>query len=212
MINMNNTFFTFDQQSAAKAGSGVGIVETGAYIGKITSCKAFKSKAKQTSGLEFSFETEEGQKANFLQVYYQKADGEPIQGGQNIINAIMGILSIKALTYTEGKENGETVYYVPEVCNKPIGLFLQKVLYTKSNGSDAYKFEIKTPFNSQTMQTFREQIEQKQALTIGTMLKVYKDKDDRDQPQGYGQQMQNAAALHNPALTNQDNFYDNDPF
>lgn len=209
---MNNTFFTFDQESAAKAGVGVGIVETGAYIGKITSCKAFKSKAKQTSGLEFAFETKEGQKANFLQVYYQKADGEPIQGGQNIINAIMGILNIKALTYAEGKENGQTVYYVPEVCNKPIGLFLQKILYSKSNGSDAYKFEIKTPFDSQTMQTFREQIEQKQASTIETMLKVYKDKDDRDQSKGYGQQMQNAAALHNPIPNNQQSYDDDIPF
>ena len=82
--------------------------------------------------------TDSGMKANFLTMYYQKADGSQIKSGTSCINAIMYFLGLQNLTAQP--MGGD--HFAPELAGKQVGLFLQKTLYTKNDGSDGYKFDM----------------------------------------------------------------------
>ena len=173
-MNQSNVFFSVDQEAAAKAGGGDFINDGGAYIGIIT--KAICVQAGTGSqGLELSFEDKAGLKCNYITIYYQKKDGEIIKGGHNAINALMVIMGIQNLTYVNGGE--ETL--CPELVNKPVGLCLQKVLYTKSDRSEGYKFDLRFPFNTANNLTVKEMASNSPAKSVGLFESSYKDKDDR---------------------------------
>lgn len=192
---MNNgqskIIMTYDQESAAKAGGGEYLSDGGPCVCTITEAKYIKANTG-SDGIEFSVETVNGLKGNFVKVYYAKQNGqqkEPIKSGHSLLNAIMGILRIQSLTAQRGANNE---YFCPELVGKKIGLFLQKVLYSKTQGGDGYKFEIAVPFNPVDRKTMREILDGKPAQTIDRMHAAYKDKDERNpvggQPgnSGYG--------------------------
>lgn len=176
---------SYSAEAAAKAGGGDYINEGGAYIGKIKEAKYTTSKNTHSQGIEFSFESKQGQKANYISVYYAKAPaaqgqpGEPIKGGVSTINAIMGVLGLKQITAVKSGDG----YICPEFTDKDIGLFLQKKLMTKNDGSDSYGFEIKVPFDPRDNKTMREKLDNKPAETINRMTASYKDDDQRKQKQ-----------------------------
>lgn len=185
---------TYNQELAAKAGGGDYISQGGAYICTIKEAKFITSKNTKSSGVEFSIETKEGLKANYISVYYAKASqaqgqpGEPISGGLSALNAIMGIIGAKQMAAVQrGQE-----WFCPDFEGKEVGLFLQKKLTSKLDGSDSYGFEIKVPFCPKTRRTMREIIESKPAQTIDRLESSYKDIDDRkrtgSQAQAYGQE------------------------
>lgn len=174
---------SYSAEAAAKAGGGEYISEGGAYVGKIKEAKYVTAKT-QSQGIEFSFESG-GLKANYITVYYAKApaaqgqQGEPIKGGVSTINALMGILGLKQITAVKSGDG----YICPEFTEKDIGLFLQKKLMTKNDGSDSYGFEIKVPFDPRDNKTMREKLDNKSAETINRMTASYKDDDQRKQKQ-----------------------------
>ncbi len=172
-------FMTYNEDQAVKAGGGLYVSEGGAYVMKITEARYIESGTKGTKGIEFSAEDKDGMKANYLTSYYEKATGEAIPSGQSLINAIMGLCGIKSTTFKEVKTANETYFIVPEFTGKVVGLFLQKNLYTKSDGRDGYKFEIRVPFDPKTKRTLREIVANAEAKTIDAMEKSYKDNDDR---------------------------------
>lgn len=182
------TVMTYDQESAAKAGGGDFISEGGAHVCTILEAKYIEA-GTGSKGIEFSVQTDDGLKGNFIKVYFAKAAApgqpqEPIKGGQSLLNAMMGITQAQALTARQGQD-GE--YYCPELQGKKLGLFLQKVLYSKNAGGDGYKFDIVVPFNPVDRKTMREILDNKPAQTIDRMQSSYKDKDERNQgqaPQG----------------------------
>lgn len=175
---MNQTTFIYNQEQAIKAGAEQFLSETGAYICNILSAEYFQSQSGALS-LVFSIETEEGLKGNYISVYYQGKEGQELQSGHNMIQAIMGCTNVKSLTqsFTNGKA------YAPELANKKVGLFLQKVLRTKNDGSDTYSFQIICPFNPNSRKTLLEQIENKPAERIDWLVANYKDKDERTKNQ-----------------------------
>lgn len=180
---MSNAIITYNQEEALKAGGGNFISEGGAYIVKILEAKYVKAKTN-TSGIEFSLESADGQKANYITLYYVKENGEVVKGGMSLINAMMGILGATSITSTKSRgQDGKDIFICPEFTGKTIGLFLQKTLYTKNDGGDGYKFEIRVPFDPSTSKTLREKIGNEQPKTIENMSKSYKDKDDRSQQQ-----------------------------
>lgn len=171
------TIMQYDQNEGMKAGGGDFITEGGPYICQITEAKYTTAKTG-TMGIEFSIKTQEGLSARFITVYYQKGDGDIVKGGHSLIHALMGLLQIQGIT-TAQNQDGEQ--YCPELQGKKVGLFLQKKLYTKNDGSDGYKFEIAVPFNMADRRTLRELIDNKPAQTIERMQASYSDKDERGQ-------------------------------
>src|SRR5690606_1770772 len=178
---------SYNQESAVKAGGGEYINEGGAYVVTITEAKYEKAKTG-TDGLEFSVVTEDGMKANYLRVYFAKKSteegrqGEPIKGGVSILNAMMGILGAQGMTAVKRGD----VYVCPEFEGKKIGLFLQKSIYTKSDGSEGYKFEISVPFHPADKRTVREIVEGRSASTVDKMASSYKDKVEKPQNSSQG--------------------------
>ena len=178
-----NVFFQVDQDAAVKAGGGDFISEGGAYMGIITKALCVQAKTG-TQGIELSFEEKTGLKANYITLYYQKQSGEVIKGGHSVINALMVIMGIQNLTYTETQDG----VFCDELTNKPIGLCLQKVLYTKNDGGEGYKFELRFPFDTSTGLTVKEKLSNSPAKSVSLFDTNYKDKDDRQaqQPQNQG--------------------------
>lgn len=172
---------TYNQDLAAKAGGGDYVSQGGAYAVKITEAKFITSKNTKSSGVEFSVVTKDGLKANYLTVYYAKAPvaqgqaGEPISGGLSCLNAIMGIIGAKQMTAVQRGAD----WFCSEFENAEVGLFLQKKLTSKGDGSDSYGFEIKVPFCPKTRRTMREIIESKQPQTIDRMEASYADINER---------------------------------
>lgn len=182
-MNQSNVFFSVDQEAAAKAGGGDFISEGGAYKGIITKALCVQA-GTGSQGIELSFEDKTGLKCNFITIYYKKKDGEIIKGGHNAINALMVIMGIQNLTYVNA---GDDVL-CNELVNKPIGLCLQKVLYTKNDGSEGYKFDLRFPFDPSNNQTVKEKASNSPAKSVSLFDIGYKDKDDRKQAQQAPQQ------------------------
>lgn len=173
---MSNVIFTYNEESALTAGQGGFINETGAYIVTITEA-ALKQSEKGARFIEFSGESDDGRKVQYLSVCTQKNDGTENKFGANIIHAMMGCAGIRQLTqHMQSASN----FVAPEFHGKKIGLVLQKVLTTKrSTGQDSYQMEIRLPFIAETGQTLKERAEGKQAETVKVMSTNLKDKDNR---------------------------------
>lgn len=194
-MNQPIAVMSYDQESAAKAGGGEYINEGGAHICTILDAKYIDANTG-SKGMEFSVQTDDGLKGNFMKVYYMKApatpgtQGEPIKGGWSLLNAMMGLCQVQQLTAVMGADNA---YHCPELTGKRLGLFLQKVLYSKTQGGDGYKFDIAVPFNPIDRKTMREALDNKPAQTIDRMQSTYKDKDERTQGSGHAQSFNSGA-------------------
>ncbi|MEP9172139.1 DUF669 domain-containing protein [Enterobacter hormaechei] len=174
---MSNVIFTYNEESALTAGQGGFINETGAYILTITEA-ALKQSEKGARFIEFSGESDDGRKVQYLSVCTQKNDGTENKFGANVIHAMMGCAGIKQLTQHMVSASN---FVAPEFHGKKIGLVLQKVLTTKrSTGQDSYQMEIRLPFIAQTGQTLKEKAEGKQPETVANMAATLKDKDNRN--------------------------------
>lgn len=167
--------FQYDQESAMKAG-GVSR-ESGDYVGVIKHAIYGASPGKGTKFLELTFETDDGTEFKFLTLYYQKADGTPVKGGASMINAIMGLTKVQRLS--EQKVPVANQIIAPELEGKRVGMVLQKVLYTKNDGSESFKFEIRLPFSAKTRQTLKEGVNNEQPVMVDRVLSTLQDKDER---------------------------------
>jgi len=161
----------FNQEQAQKAGQQG--FQTGKHIGKLTAKKIIAGTG--TKGVQFSLWPTSEQSIDYLSVYYEKADGTAIKGGTNIIMAIMGLLKLNEIQLDNlGHEQP-----VDEFLGKEIGFVLQKVLYTKQDGGDGYKFDIKIPFSARTGATFKEAVNKEPALHVDEIVNALEDKDER---------------------------------
>lgn len=171
---------TYNQELAAKAGGGEYLQQGGAYEVEITEAK-YVTAGTGSSGLQFSVKTSDGLKGNYINVYYAKKPasqgvaGETITGGASILQAMMGVLRVERMTAVKEGDG----WICPEFTGKKIGLFLQKKLTTKLDGSDSYGFEIKVPFNPVDKRTLREIASNTPAQTVARMAANYKDDDQR---------------------------------
>ncbi|WP_368884674.1 DUF669 domain-containing protein [Providencia vermicola] len=185
---MSNVIFTYSQEDALAAGQSGFINESGAYVITIAEAKLGTSESG-AKFIEFSGDTDDGRKVNYLSVYSTKKDGEINKFGHNMINAIMGCAGVTQLTE---KMLSVSHFIAPEFTGKRVGLVLQKTLKTKSNGSDTYSFDIRIPFFADTRQTLQEKIDGTAPVAIDNILSTLKDKDERKQQgqssQGYGYQ------------------------
>ena len=172
---MSNVIFTYNHEAALTAGQGGFINETGAYVLTITEA-ALTTSSGGAKAIEFSGESDDGRKVQYLSVYVSKKDGSENTFGVNMVHAIMGCAGVKQLT-NQMKAAGQFV--APEFAGKKVGLVLQKVLRSKTDGSDTYGLEIRLPFIAQTRQTLLEKAEGKNAEAVDRMVSGLKDKDER---------------------------------
>lgn len=191
--------FTFDDESARTAGAG-GASETGAYAGNISAAIFTTGRDSQSEAMEFSIDSDVG-KINYLRINYKGREGQPLKHGAALINAIMGLTKVKQLNAVEMTNGeGEIELHCKELEGKPIGFVLQKVLYTKNDGGDAYKFDVKQVFGANTRKTYKEAIDNTPAEAVAKLLTVLKDKDERianDAPQHSGSQQQRSMLGNN---------------
>ncbi|WP_431022016.1 Single-stranded DNA-binding protein [Erwinia rhapontici] len=187
---MQQPIFTFDPD-AAKAAGPAGASEGGAYPGIIRSAifTSARDASSQSQSMEFALDADVGT-INYLRVSYIGRDGNPLRGGTAMINAIMGLTKVKALHATEVQnEQGEIEYHCKELEGKPIGFVLQKVLYTKNDGGDGYRFEIRQAFGANTRKTYKEAVDNLPAEVVDKLVASLTDKDERSQGGGGGPAM-----------------------
>lgn len=177
---MSNVIFTYNHEAALTAGQGGFINENGAYVINITEA-ALTTSQGGAKAIEFSGESDDGRKVQYLSVYVTKKDGTENTFGVNLIHAIMGCAGVKQLT-NQMKAAGQ--YVAPEFAGKKVGLVLQKVLRSKNDGSDTYGLEIRLPFIAQTHQTLLEKAEGKNAEAVDRMVAGLKHKDERKKSSG----------------------------
>lgn len=179
---MQQPIFTFDPDSAKAAGPA-GASEGGAYPGIIRSAifTSARDASSQSQSMEFALDADVGT-INYLRVSYVGRDGNPLRGGTAMINAIMGLTKVKALHATEVQnEQGEIELHCRELEGKPIGFVLQKVLYTKNDGGDGYRFEIRQAFGTNTRKTYKEAVDNLPAEVVDKLVASLTDKDERVQ-------------------------------
>lgn len=146
-----------------------GIRETGKYVGVITRAESLKA-ATGTLGLGLSFRSDNGQTADYLDLYHTKGNGEPLSGLKTV-NAIM--CCAKVAEATEGtilcekwdrdsrtRQKVECKGY-PALMGKRIGLLLRKVLETDDKGADRERLEVFGVFNAETELTASEMYDRK---------------------------------------------------
>lgn len=150
----------------AKAADNIasGIKESGKYIGVITRAEKLVS-TKGTEGLGLSFKADNGQTADYLDLYHTNKDGEKLPGLKTV-NAILCCAKVQEAG--EGPVKVEkwdsaararvvcTVPGYPALMGKRIGFLLQKVLETDQDGKDREKVQVFGVFNAETELTASE--------------------------------------------------------
>lgn len=153
--------FQYNEQQAAEADAGGG----GDYITESCVVRGFIEQAKWVEansgakGLELTFESAEGQKANYLTLYYQKKDGSPNEVGNNQIQSLMGVTGAKSLSQAPSA-NG---LIAPELTRKPVQVALERENYIKNNGDEGFRFQIKCFMSAKSGLTIYEHQNGKQA-------------------------------------------------
>lgn len=163
---------------AKKAGTSAGISETGAYEGVITSAiYTFGKDGSQSQALELSLDSN-GAKANYLRINFIGKDGQQTFG-MGLVTAIMWAAQVKRADPQEVQGEQGIEWHCPALEGKKVGLFLQKNLYTKNDGTDGYKFEVRHVFQPGSRRTYAEHSENAPAETISLLESTMKDKDER---------------------------------
>lgn len=172
-MNQPNYILSFDQTAAERAGGAS--FDGGAHSGKIAEAKYVTAKSG-TKGIELKFVSDGGQEFNYLTMYYSKSDNTPVKSGVNCLNAIMYFSGIPGIT---ARQQGND-YICPELIGKRIGLFLQKRLYTKNDGSDGFDFSIRAPFAPDSRHTVKEATNKLQPVAVASWIESYADVDERN--------------------------------
>lgn len=156
-----------------------GIKESGKYIGTITRAEFLHARTG-TKGLGLSFKADNGQEANYLDLYHTRHDGEAL-GSLKTVNAILCCAKVadarvqkvqveKWNPDTKAREK-VTVDGYPDLMGKRIGLLLRKALETDDNGKDRERLEIFAVFNADTELTASEMYGKKNnPERLGAML------------------------------------------
>ena len=173
-----------EQAAAADTGGSEYITESGVYRGFIEQAKWTEAQTG-AKGLELTFESEKGQKANYLTLYYQKKDGSQNEVGHQQIQSLMGVTGAQALSQAPGS-NG---LIAPELTRKPVQVALERENYIKQNGDEGFRFQIKCFMSARSGLTIAEHKAGKEAESAGYWAKRFAEK-----PQGKPAKQQSMGA------------------
>jgi len=144
--------------------------ESGKYVGVITRAEKLLSR-NNVEGVGFSFKTDDGASASFLDVYTVKPNGEKLRG-YNVVQAILCCARLKTVSdgqitferwdSDERKMVQATAPGYPELMGKRIGLVLQREIGTNDNtGNDTDRLNIFAVFEASTGLMASEILDQK---------------------------------------------------
>ena len=161
--------YDLDAEAAKKANASSRIEESGKYIGTFTRAEMVTSQ-RGTVGIEFTFESENKQTADYLTIWTVNKDNQRIYG-YNILMAIMTCLKVRTLETQKATINKwdsvakqeiptEAVIY-PDLMNKRIGVLLQMEEYKNNNGDTKEKAALFAPFEADTELTASEILDKK---------------------------------------------------
>lgn len=191
--------YTLNAELAKKSEGASYISRTGKYIGRFIKAEDTVSK-KGTRGIDFTFESNNKEKANYLTIWTFDKDGKQLYG-LNIINAIMMCLKVKEMNaidfmVKEGQNEKLAKCFV-ELQNKPIGLLLAKEGYVKNDGTPGSKMVIEGVFEAETELTASEILERKTIPTrLAEMVARLKDRPLQTQtPRSFGGSNQNPTSI-----------------
>lgn len=169
------SMYQLDPKAAREAEQfGKYLIDTGKYTGRFTRAEKLISAQKNSHGIGFTFETDDGKQCRF-DVWTMSAAGEKFLGWQ-LVNAIMACLRVRALSEQAAQidrydwESKQTVKaqgtVFPELMGRPIGLVLVKTEYEKfkdghPSGETAWKLEPLLPFDAAGEFTAAEILDQK---------------------------------------------------
>lgn len=182
---------TYDYNSAAATKAedfGNRIHKSGDYVGVLTAAYAVKSK-KGTDGMELCFKASDGATADYIQLWTHNNEGKELSG-LNTLNALMACLRVKSLAPTRAKvkrfldgqrQDVDSDTY-PMLCNRPIGLLLQRAEYYKSDGTVGFKMELVVPFDAETRLTVAEKANKAtRPEKLAKLVELVKDKPPQEQ-------------------------------
>ena len=186
--NSTSVSYDYDEKAASHADDIANrIDDNGAFIGVFKRAQAVTAESGST-GIKFEFEAPGGGSASFS-LYGHRGDGSVIFGW-NLIQAAMCILGLKGLKSEAGKvsvydkdskksveADGEVF---PQLCNKAIGIVMQKELYTKDSGGETSRVNLYSFFHPETRLTASEIREKKtKPEKFEKIMKKLKTKDSR---------------------------------
>lgn len=131
------TTYQRDDQLATQAEGRVGarIETSGAYTGRFTLAKERIARTG-AKGIEFTFESDEGQLARYLTLWVARASGERMDYGYGLLSALMVILGLNQIESKPAvidEWQPDTGQWLPSqvevfdaLMNKPIGVLLQR--------------------------------------------------------------------------------------
>lgn len=182
-----STDYEFNEEMAGRGDDVAMRIDTSAaYVGKFTEAWATTSQ-KGGDAIELHFETALKEKTQFT-LYTRQADGTPIFG-QNQLQAIMALMGLRGLKGVPGKvqqynndtnkrEEVDGVVY-PDLCERSIGLMLQKELYDGNKGP-AWRMNLYATYDPVTRRTSTEIKERVvKGTKVDKMLASLKDKNSR---------------------------------
>jgi hypothetical protein len=161
---------TESAQAARKAEQRTSFIdEKGKYVGKFTRAEDITA-ASGTRGIAFTFESDEGQKANFS-IYTIKSNGEKL-GDFGTLMALMTCLGVKDIKPAQvasmvwDKDASANVSKMlsqfPELLNKRVGILLAMEEYEKRNGGGTgWSARLNAVFQAETELTASEILDRK---------------------------------------------------
>lgn len=162
---------------------------TGAYKGEFTLAKKIIANSG-TEGIEFTFQADTGATASWLRLYLVKADGTETFG-HGLLMAAMTCMKVKQIdcevvTVEEWDKNSNArvpveVENYADLCNKPIGVLLQKEL----KDFDKFQMNIIGFFEASTGLTATDILEKRPAGALDKKIASLKDNDKRTGDGGF---------------------------
>jgi hypothetical protein len=182
---------TLNANEARRADNFSSIIrETGKYVGTITRAEKLLS-GQGTHGVGLSFKAEDGSTASYLDVYTQKATGEPLWG-HNIIQALLCCLGLRTadegeITFDKWDKSVREMVKAkapgyPALMGKTIGFVLQKELQSHyQTGADQERMNLVRVFRASDGMTASEILDKKtKAEKIDALMAMLpKVKDSR---------------------------------
>lgn len=171
--------YDLNPNNAREVGASARITEKGAYVGKFTRAEAVTAKSG-SEGIEFSFETDAGQRADYLTIWTHGRDGKEMYG-RKVLDAIMTCMKVRSISAepTPWRGRDGTTETIPQfrALLGRIGLFLVVEEYEKNDKSGiASKMVIVAPFEADTERTASEVLDKGAAKAFDGILASLRDK------------------------------------
>ena len=170
--------YDLNTKGAREIGASPRIAEKGAYVGKFTRAQAVTAQSG-AEGIEFSFETDTGLRADYLSVWTHDSKGTELYG-RKVLDAIMTCMKVRSITAEptpwKGRDGAtETIPQFRALLGR-IGLFLVVEHYEKKDGTPASKMSLVMPFEADTERTASEVLDQAPAKSFEGILASLRDK------------------------------------